>query len=748
MNRTPALLTLLAIMSCSEYAAPLGAGGSENAELEEIPDRFVTVAMDEEEADAEPAARASTGSRPPPSSAPSTPPVILLEEGEAKPKPAPGSSDAPQVRQWFPESFLWQPLVETGESGTATLAVTVPDQLTTWRVLALAHTRSGHQGGSVHSFDSSLPLYIDPVIPAQLRSGDDIWLPVSAVNTTDRPVNAAISVAAEGAMSGSGVADVRLGANATVVQRIRLRATGAGPATVTAGLTSSLENDVAKRIIPVVPVGNPEHRQRAGSLTTTAAVKISGPSGADPTTQELNVLLFPGSLAVVHSEMDRLLLGASTWTGAYGWALANHSDTLAAAINQTADTDDTRRLRLLSWQRMNLMARAPTAGVAVDLLGALGTPEPDSPEAELHARLVRTVVNEQRADGTWSPQPSSTLQEVLLLTAMAARVLPEDEFGARLRAGGAIERFSRDVRDPFTAAVVVASGAASEDVKSRLRELLTDAIVPGPDETPMVVVPKGIKNAWGYAPGQTEVIAWSILALSSSEPSANSDVRNELLGILMGQWDVDRGFGAGSADVVALESLVRALPGLTSPVDVVLMVGDTEVGKGTLDPSEPLVPALLNVKAPAGPVKLHTSRPVPGLAWHATLYSWVPWTGDERLPGVDVEVTTKSLRAGSGGAVHVSASAPSQARVTLEIGLVAGTKVDESVLTSHHLIESYEVHTDLVRLTTVPFSPGGVLDVKIQVIPSFAGSFTPAATRVSTASQAAVSLAPPKWIVQ
>ncbi len=59
----------------------------------------------------------------------------------------------------------------TDESGQATVPVRVPDRLTRWRVLALAHSRSGAQAGAVTSFAGTLPTYVDPVVPAFLRTG-------------------------------------------------------------------------------------------------------------------------------------------------------------------------------------------------------------------------------------------------------------------------------------------------------------------------------------------------------------------------------------------------------------------------------------------------------------------------------------------------------------------------------------------------------------------------------------------------
>ncbi|MBA2320950.1 MAG: hypothetical protein H0V89_07335, partial [Deltaproteobacteria bacterium] len=128
------------------------------------------------------------------------------EKAEAMAPPPPGgdgkgdddeqSAAESRLRAWFPEAFHWQPLVETGPDGRADVAITVPDQLTTWRVLALAHDRSGRQSGAVHPFDSRLALYADPVVPAWLHVGDRLALPIQLVNASDGAVAGSLSVIA------------------------------------------------------------------------------------------------------------------------------------------------------------------------------------------------------------------------------------------------------------------------------------------------------------------------------------------------------------------------------------------------------------------------------------------------------------------------------------------------------------------------------------------------------------------------
>lgn len=77
-------------------------------------------------------------------------------------------TEAAPTRAWFPETFLFEPLVVTDATGLAQVSVKVPDRLTTWRVLALAHSRSGAQGGAVTSFLGTLPVYVDPIVPPKI----------------------------------------------------------------------------------------------------------------------------------------------------------------------------------------------------------------------------------------------------------------------------------------------------------------------------------------------------------------------------------------------------------------------------------------------------------------------------------------------------------------------------------------------------------------------------------------------------
>ncbi|MBW1877626.1 MAG: hypothetical protein JRJ84_04610 [Deltaproteobacteria bacterium] len=650
--------------------------------------------------------------------------IMAPEELEEEPDDAVAGGEAddggPELRQWFPESFLWQPLVETDESGTAMVDVRVPDTLTTWRVLALAHSQGGRQAGTVHTFDSRLPLYVDPVVPGWMYVGDRVLLPVQAVNTTDEAVDTVLEVSAVGALTGEGSVALRLPPRGSDVRRVALVAEGSGSGSVRAVLGDS---DAAERQVPVKPAGRPVERTRGGTLSATRSFRIAGPEKADPVTQELSVWVFPGPLAVLQAEIERAASAAVTpWDAAYAFALASRLEQLSLMAGIEVDPKVARRLRVLAWQRVVRHSRSPDAGTAADLLAAMRDVEGHELAEELKKRLIRNVVSGQRGDGTWARQSSAPLQQVIVQTAFAARTLPDDEEGARLRASGALERYAREVKDSYTAAVVLASGVVDGDLRADLLKIVLDGVTET-NGVHGVSVPKEARNAWGQRPPYAEVRAWTALALAEE---TDLDWRGDLVSDLMAGYDAGWGFGAGPADVIALEAVLILLPGLDREVEVVLTLDGNEVDRQQLDPAQPRVPAVLT--GPPGArnpeIGLRVEPEVPGLAFVATLASWVPWSGEEQMAGVEVETEVERMKVGLDSTLTLRLSAPSGVALVVEQGLPAGATVDESSLASvGDALVDHQVFTDRVRLQTRAFRAGEVMEFPIQVRPAFAGRF-------------------------
>jgi hypothetical protein len=654
--------------------------------------------------------------------------------------------DAPErTRSWFPEAFLWQPLVETAPDGTATVPFTVPDSLTQWRILALAHDASGQQTGAVATFESSLPVYVDPVVPGWLHAGDRLLLPIQVMNNTAEPVQGTLTVEATGPWTGSGSAAVNLSAGGSDVRSLPLVVTGAGEARLVARLRAGDASDAAERTIPVRPSGRPVTDTAGGTLTDERPLAVDSAPGADPGTQELEVVLFGGPLAVLQAELGRLGAGARPVDAAYGFALSARAEALGAAAGTPVAPETLRKVRLLAWQRVVREARAADAGRAADLLASMSGDLGVEAAGPVRTALLRAVVDGQRADGTWGRRNNAPLQELLVNTAWTARTVPESQQASRLRASASLERFLHEVKDPYTAAVLLASGRLDGDAAAPLLQLLTEAIRRDEDGTPRIEVPPGIVNPWGYRPPPAEVVAFAVLALPDGPE------RRDLAATLLAGWSASGGFGAGMADVLALEAVTAALPATTGEVAVSLLADGAVVASGRFDPARPGEPLLLQGRpAPGATLSLRADPPVGGVAFVATRRSWVPWSATDRLAGVDVTVEPRALVAGKQGEVGVEVLAPAGRRVTVEIPLPPGMSTDRDSLLAANVgltAGQVTVATDRVILTTSPFAPATIQRFVLRVTPTFGGEFGTEPLLVSFDGSEPVAVRPPRFTV-
>jgi len=89
------------------------------------------------------------------------------------------------VRQDFQQTPLWAPRVVTDAAGRASLTLTLPDNLTTWRVDARGLTVDTRVGEAITDVMSTLPLLVRPVTPRFFVVGDRVALAAVINNNTD-----------------------------------------------------------------------------------------------------------------------------------------------------------------------------------------------------------------------------------------------------------------------------------------------------------------------------------------------------------------------------------------------------------------------------------------------------------------------------------------------------------------------------------------------------------------------------------
>jgi uncharacterized protein YfaS (alpha-2-macroglobulin family) len=124
--------------------------------------------------------------------------VVVEKEVEAEaavratatPAPATAGDHGPEaspirVRTDFNPLATFAPAVRTDASGRAQVEVTLPDNLTRYRVMVVAVAGGGHFGSAEANLTARLPLMVRPSAPRFLNFGDRFELPVVLQNQTD-----------------------------------------------------------------------------------------------------------------------------------------------------------------------------------------------------------------------------------------------------------------------------------------------------------------------------------------------------------------------------------------------------------------------------------------------------------------------------------------------------------------------------------------------------------------------------------
>jgi hypothetical protein len=111
----------------------------------------------------------------------------------------------PRLREFFPETLVWQPSVETDREGRAEVRFKIADNITTWKMSVIASTEDGRVGTYEKEFISSQPFFVEHDPPRVLTEGDRVSLPVVLRNYLERAqsVNVEMKTEAWFALEGS-----------------------------------------------------------------------------------------------------------------------------------------------------------------------------------------------------------------------------------------------------------------------------------------------------------------------------------------------------------------------------------------------------------------------------------------------------------------------------------------------------------------------------------------------------------------
>ena len=224
-----------------------------------------------------------------------------------------GGAAAPvtRVREYFPETMLWQPSLITNDKGIADMAVSFADSITTWRLSASANSRAGAIGGATVPLKVFQDFFVDIDLPVSLTQADEIAFPVAVYNYLKTPQTVKIELQKESWFelidNGGFTRSLDLQPNEVTNVKFRIRAGKIGWQPLTVKAFGSKKSDAVKRVVEVVPNGQKFERVISDRLNGKIVQEIPMPANSIPDASKLIVRIYPGVMAQVLEGVEGLI---------------------------------------------------------------------------------------------------------------------------------------------------------------------------------------------------------------------------------------------------------------------------------------------------------------------------------------------------------------------------------------------------------------------------------------------------------
>jgi uncharacterized protein YfaS (alpha-2-macroglobulin family) len=170
------------------------------------------------------------------------------------------SNDAQRVRSKFVASAYWAPMLTTDARGEIAFAFTAPDNLTAFRLMAVAADAADQFGAGELRLTVHKPVMATPALPRFLRGGDAATVGVVIHNNTDRAGAATVTAKATGATLDAAAQTVDVPARGAVRVRFAAKAADAASASFEFAVALGKERDALRVTVPIDRPRTLDHR--------------------------------------------------------------------------------------------------------------------------------------------------------------------------------------------------------------------------------------------------------------------------------------------------------------------------------------------------------------------------------------------------------------------------------------------------------------------------------------------------------
>ena len=214
--------------------------------------------------------------------------------------------DADMVRQDFPDTAFWDPVVRTDADGRARVTVELPDNLTTWRMRGQAVTADTKVGKAQADIVTNLDVLVRPIVPRFMVIGDQPVLGAVLHNNTDEDLSMVARLEGEGVTVSQGQQTVAVPAHGRATVRWPSEVGNTLDAVLAFSVDAGAYSDAVQLRLPVYHPSTPETVGTSGSVDDRTIELVRLPDEADPALGELAVTMEPSLAAGMREGLEYL----------------------------------------------------------------------------------------------------------------------------------------------------------------------------------------------------------------------------------------------------------------------------------------------------------------------------------------------------------------------------------------------------------------------------------------------------------
>jgi len=355
----------------------------------------------------------------------------------------------PRLREYFPETLVWQPQIETDKQGRARINFKLADNITTWKMSVVSSTADGKIGVEEKEFLSFLPFFADHDPPKILTQGDEISLPVVLRNYTEQTQKVAVEMKTENWFSllspAKQKAEVPKSDSKNAIFTFRAVASvEAGKQRVTA--RAETESDAIEKPVTVHPDGEEKNVTVGEVFTNQVSLDVNLPNETIKNSSRAQLKIYPNLMAHVAESVEGILqrphgCGEQTISSTYPSVLILKANRNGNKVSKSVHTKAKKFAnegykRLMNYRSdsggFTYWGRgdADIALTAYAVRFLTDAKEVITIDEEVLTKAREWLIKQQENDGSWKSYYSNNSsdwakRQNAILTAYIARVLAE-----------------------------------------------------------------------------------------------------------------------------------------------------------------------------------------------------------------------------------------------------------------------------------------------------------------------------------